>query len=288
MQSVTRREFLKTVAGAAALATVHSPSKGTTDTSGTSNDQPLFTFVIDADPHISIDRNAERTGREKFRMVLDKVQQLSPQPDFTLILGDIHGHALNEILTEIDFRLPIHTVFGNADDKSSRKVLRRMFPEDFAENDYYSFTHKNCKFISICDAIPGDHIGHLSSELYRGLRQCSWLERQLSESKNKYAHTFAFAHIPLHPQCKEANYYLAVNDQKFLRELVIQHEPTALFFGHLHRLERFKVGRTEIFSVHGSNWTNTLVRPPYDPIGFNVVRIYEDGVKLEFLPIDPT
>ncbi len=288
MRSVTRRNFLKTVAGAAALATVPSPSKCTTDTSVTSHDQPLFTFVIDADPHISIDRNSERTGREKFRMVLDKVQRLSPQPDFMLILGDVHGDALKEILREIDFRLPIHTVFGNADDKSSRDILRRMFPEDFAENDYYSFTHKNCKFISICDAIPGDHIGHLSSELYRGLRQCTWLEHQLSEGNNKYAHTFAFAHIPLHPQGEEANYYLAVNDQKFLRELVVQHEPTTLFFGHLHRLEMFKVGKTDIFSVHGSNWTNTLVPPPYDPIGFNVVRVYEDGVKLEFFPIKTT
>ena len=288
MQLVTRRNFLKTAAGAAALSTVPFPSKGTADTSGTSQGQPLFTFVIDADPHISIDRDSERTGREKFRMVLGKVQRLSPQPDFMLLLGDVHGKELKEILREVDFRLPIHTVFGNADDKSSREVLRRMFPEDFGENDYYSFIHKNCKFIGICDAIPGDHIGHLSSELYRGMRQCSWLEHQLSEGKNKYDQTFAFAHIPLHPQGEEANYYLAVNDQKFLRELVVRHEPTALFFGHLHRLETFKVGKTDIFSVHGSNWTNTLVRPPYDPIGFNVVRVYKDGVKLEFFPIETT
>ena len=148
MQSITRRNFLKTAAGAAALATVPFPAKGTSDTSGKSQDQPLFTFVIDADPHISIDRDSERTGREKFRMVLGKVQRLSPQPDFMLLLGDVHGDALKEILREVDFRLPIHTVFGNADDKSSREVLRRMFPEDFTENDHYSFIHKNYKFIS--------------------------------------------------------------------------------------------------------------------------------------------
>ncbi|MCP4259032.1 MAG: hypothetical protein GY774_16225 [Planctomycetes bacterium] len=279
---------MKTVAGVTALATNHSPAKYTTNTSGMSQDQPLFTFVIDADPHISIDQDTERTGREKFRMLLDKVQRLSPQPDFMLILGDVHGQELKEILTENDFRLPIHIVFGNADDNSSRNILRQMFPEDFADNDYYSFTYKNCKFIGICNAIPGDHIGHLSSELYRGLRQCIWLEHELSEGKNKNAHTFAFAHIPLHPQGEEANYYLAVNDQKFLRELIVKHEPTALFFGHLHRLETFKVGKTDIFSLHGSNWTNTLVPPPYDPIGFNVVRVYEDSVELEFFPIDPT
>ena len=86
----------------------------------------------------------------------------------------------------------------------------------------------------------------------------------------------------------EANYYLAVNDQRFPKELVLRHEPTALFFGHLHRLEKFTIGKTDLLSVHGSNWTNTLVSPPYDPIGFNVARVYKDGVKLEFIPINST
>lgn len=283
MQSGTRRDFLKTAGGNAALAAFSLPSV----VSGASGDQPLFTFVIDADPHIGIDRDGERTGREKLRVVLAKIQRLSPRPDFMLILGDVYGRELKEVVTETGFRLPIHVVFGNADDKSSRQALREMFAEDFAESDYYSFSHKNCKFIGICDAIPGDHVGHLSSEFYRGLRQCAWLQEQLDEGKNKYAHTFAFAHVPLHTRCEEANYYLAVNDQRFLRQLILRHEPTALFFGHLHRLETFKIGKTDIFSVHGSNWTNTLVPPPYDPIGFNLARVYEDGVRLEFVPIEP-
>jgi len=215
------------------------------------------------------------------------VQKLAPEPDFMLILGDVHGDALKEVLTETDFRLPIHVVFGNADDKASRKTLRAMFPQDFAENDFYSFQHKGCKFIGICDAIPGDHVGHLSSEFYRGLNQCSWLEQQLADGRASCDHTFAYAHIPPHPEDKEANYYLAVNDQRFLKQLVLKHEPTALFFGHLHRMEKFTIGKTDVISVHGSNWTNTLVPPPYDPIGFHVARVYEDGVELDFIPIEP-
>ena len=41
------------------------------------------------------------------------------------------------------------------------------------------------------------------------------------------------------PRADEANYYLAVNDQRFLRQLVLKYEPSALMFGHLHRLETF-------------------------------------------------
>ncbi len=102
------------------------------------------------------------------KLILDDINECNDDQSFPVkpqkaiheirrFLGDVHGDALKEILRDVDFRLPIHTVFGNADDKSSREVLRRMFPEDFAENDYYSFTHKNCKFISICDAIPAAH-----------------------------------------------------------------------------------------------------------------------------------
>ncbi|MHC4681094.1 MAG: hypothetical protein ACYTEK_20635 [Planctomycetota bacterium] len=72
-----------------------------------------------------------------------------------------------------------------------------MFDDDFGQNDYYAFTHKRCKFIGICNAVPGDHVGHLNSEFYRGLRQCSWLEGQLAEEGKSHDHTFAFAHIPL-------------------------------------------------------------------------------------------
>ncbi|MHC4540355.1 MAG: metallophosphoesterase family protein, partial [Planctomycetota bacterium] len=219
-----------------------------------------------------IDRESEDTGRGKFRTVVHKVQQLSVQPDFMLILGDVHGGPVKEVLAETNFHLPIHVVFGNADDGASRRALRAMF---------------DGKFIGICNAVPGDHVGHLNSEFYRGLRQCSWLEGQLAEGGKLHDHTFAFAHIPLHPRCEEANYYLAINDQKFLRRLILEHQPTALFFGHLHRLETFTIGRTGIFSVHGSNWTNTLVPPPHDPIGFNVAHVYEHGVTLEFVPIDP-
>ena len=131
MRQITRRGFLGTVGGAVTLAGTQSFSANAAQ-----DDAPLFSFVIDADPHASIDRDGERTGRDKFRAVLKKVGQLSPRPDFMLILGDVHGDALEEVITETDFRTPIHVVFGDADDKSSRATLRKMFPNDFAETDY--------------------------------------------------------------------------------------------------------------------------------------------------------
>jgi len=277
---VTRRSFLQAVSVVPAL-TICPP----TSVAGQADESPLFTFVVDADPHTSMDRAGELTGREKFRRILKKVQELPARPDFMLILGDVHGQPLREILTDVDFDLPIHVVFGNSDDAPGRKILRGMFPGDFADADSYAFTHKRCKFIGLCNAIPGDHVGHLSSEFYRGLEQCSWLESQLAEGQERCSHTFVFGHIPLPPQLKEANYYLAVNDQRFLRQLVLKYQPTALLFGHLHRLETFSIERTRVISVHGSNWTNILVPPPYDPIGFNLVRVYRKRFAVEFIPM---
>jgi len=277
---VTRRRFLQALGVVPALTT-----SSLTSVAGEADESPLFTFVVDADPHMSIDRDDELTGRAKFRHILDKVQALPTRPDFMLILGDVHGEALKEVLREVDFDLPIHLVFGNADDERGRRILRTLFPDDFTKADYYAFTHKECRFIGLCNAIPGDHVGHLSSEFYRGLDQCSWLEAQLAEGQGRCKHSFVFGHIPLPPQVKEANYYLALNDQRFLRQLVLKYGPTALLFGHLHRLETFSVGKTRVASVHGSNWTNTLVPPPYDPIGFNLVHVYSKRFTVEFIPM---
>jgi predicted phosphodiesterase len=277
---VTRRRFLQSVSVIPALTIASQACAGEA-----ADELPLFTFVVDADPHTSIDRDGELTGRDKFRRLLDKVQSLPTRPDFMLILGDVHGEPLREILRDVDFDLPIHLVFGNSDDKPGRKILRDLYPGDFAEADYYAFTHKQCKFIGLCNAIPGDHVGHLSSEFYRGMDQCSWLEAQLAEGQDRCTHSFVFGHVPLPPQVKEANYYLAVNDQRFLRQLALKYEPTALLFGHLHRLETFSVGKTRVVSVHGSNWTNTLVPPPYDPIGFNLVHVFKNRFTVEFIPM---
>ncbi|MHC4681093.1 MAG: twin-arginine translocation signal domain-containing protein [Planctomycetota bacterium] len=88
MTPVTRRDFLKKAGSTVALATACSLGA---NTSGADLGKPLFDFIIDADPHAGIDRESEDTGRGKFRTVVHKVQQLSVQPDFMLILGDVHG-----------------------------------------------------------------------------------------------------------------------------------------------------------------------------------------------------
>ena len=60
---VTRRCFLQSASAIPALTIASLASAA--------DESPLFTFVVDADPHTSIDRNGELTGRDKFRRILE-------------------------------------------------------------------------------------------------------------------------------------------------------------------------------------------------------------------------
>ena len=224
---------------------------------------------------------------EKFKILLKQVQSLPRKPEFMLIVGDIHVKPFKAIMSEVDFEIPMHVIAGNNDIATDRKVLREMFPDDFKGRDFYSFKHKSCLFIGICDAIPKDQVGHLSSQHIAGSvsaagdGQCKWLKNQLAENENKAEHIFIFGHIAPHPDGIERNMFLAANDQTFLRKLILKYEPTALFFGHYHRRMRFKIGDSPVFIVRSSNWN--FFDEPY---GFLEVTVSKDTIRTEFILLD--
>ena len=159
--------------------------------------------------------------------------------------------------------------------------IREMFPDDFQGRDFYSFEHKGCKFISLCTASCGDHVGHLSSEdITPETGQCAWFEEQLAETAT---HTFVFGHIPPHPEGLDLNMFLGQNDSRFVVELVRKFRPAALFFGHQHRRRRFTIGQSPVFVVRSCNW-NSGSR---EPTGFLTVRVQEGGISTEFVETGP-
>ncbi|MBU0478660.1 metallophosphoesterase [bacterium] len=243
----------------------------------------LFSFVVVGCPHLTENRKGELTGVEKFEILLEQINSFQEKPDFMLIAGDIHIRGFKEVYPKI--KMPVYVSFGNHESLDARKEFRKMFPDLFRKADYYSFKHKNCLFIQICDAIPIDHFGHLSSEFIFpawGGSQCEWLEKQLVNNCNKVIHTFIFGHIPPHPQGKDQNEYLAVNDQLYLEKLIRRYKPTALFFAHLHRRLEFKIGDSEVVVVGSSNWHHDKNLP----IGFMKVKVFADRIEKEFIPLE--
>jgi hypothetical protein len=250
-------------------------------------EKPLFTFIVSSDPHISDNRSNEPTGKEKFKRLLLQAARRSPRPEFMLITGDIHVEPFSQVLAETKAEnkgrelIPLHVVPGNHEQRKDRDALHALFPADFKGNDFYSFMHKGSLFIGLCDVGNGDHIGHFNSEAIKGPEQGQWLKNQLADKGKKADHIFIFGHIPPRPDGTiEGGMFLSVNDQKFLREMVLEYKPTALFFGHLHSKMEFKIGSTPVFVLRSTNWNFNQ-----EPLGFLEVKVFKTGMTTEFVPL---
>lgn len=81
-----------------------------------------------------------------------------------------------------------------------KKILEKIFPQDFVDGDFYSFVYEHVKCIILCDAVDtGDHIVHFESEGIKGQEQQSWLEKKLSVDRKRYPFVFLFPYIPPNP-----------------------------------------------------------------------------------------
>ena len=225
------------------------------------------------------------THVERFLRCLAKMEELPgpDRPDFALIVGDVHPHELRKHMARV--RMPLHAIAGNHENRARREVLREMFPEDFQldgkPSDYYSFVHKGCRFIGVCDAgCGGDHVGHLCSEEIKPAGQCEWLEGELAQHES---YKFIFAHIPPHPNGLDKNGYLSRNDSRYLNDLVARTRPTAMFFGHQHAPTRkLRIGSTPAFVVRSCAWNFGNA-----PLGFLLVKVSPAGIETKEIITSP-
>ena len=230
-----------------------------------------FSFAVAADPHL-------RQGADKLDPVAEKIKALPPErrPAFLLICGDLGAEELPQAVKAFD--IPVHVTPGNAESVEDRAFLRKAFADDFKGKDFYSFEHNGCRFISLCTAVVGDHVGHLSSEdITPPTGQSAWFEKELAVPA---AHTFVFGHIPPHPKAKDAYMYLGQNDARFVNSMIQSHRPTALFFGHQHHRRRFTIGDSEVFVIRSCSHNNKD-----EPAGFLLVHVQTDGIATEFVEI---
>jgi hypothetical protein len=267
-----RRQFITTVAlGTAGL--MLAGARGVAQEAGAEK----YTFAVIADPHLREDRDDEPTGVEKFRAWLTRLEQEAPHAQFALICGDIHPEKLEPLLPAI--ALPLHVVHGNHERESHREMLRNMFPEDFAGSDFYSFEHGEDLFVGVCSATPGDHIGHFQSQyITPKTEQLAWLEELLSR-RAQWRNVFVFGHVPPEEQCRPNTMCLAQNDARWLRGLVGETQPTALFFGHRHKRVDFDFAGVPVHGLRSVNWNSGG-----EAVGGMIVDVDGEMVETRFVP----
>ncbi|MEN6301242.1 MAG: metallophosphoesterase [Armatimonadia bacterium] len=212
-----------------------------------------FAFVVLADPHLREDRPGEPTGVDKFLEVLAQIRALPQQPDFILMLGDTHPEKLAPLLPQIG--LPVHVVAGNHETVAHRQQLRALFPGDFGDRDFYAFTHKGCRFIGLCTALVGDHVGHFESQdITPPVGQVEFLKDELATHRD--LPRFIFAHVPPEPQNRPHSSHLGSLESAWFHDLVRAEKPTACFFGHRHYRYEYDCGGTPILFVPSTNWNS--------------------------------
>lgn len=268
-----RRDFLRMTAVAAGGALLGRHSEAAPPTA--SHDTEL-SFVVVADPHLREDREGEPTGVAKFRRALGAIERLSPRPAFMLLLGDIHPEKLVPIMGEV--AIPVHPVHGNHETLADRGQLRELFASNFSGRDYYAFSQGACRFIGLCTATVGDHIGHFESEdITPATGQVEWLEQELHATRDM-AHRFIFAHIPPDPQSRPNRMCLGSRESLYFHALLQRHRVSACFFGHLHSPADYSSAGCRMLTVASCNW-NFGGKPP----GLLFVRVRGEHVGLEFI-----
>jgi len=283
---IDRRRFIKISAIGSALTILGNKSNGSAGHNQSESSiystgvKEPFTFAVVADPHCAEQAkpNIQRYGNgvSKFFACVKEMENLTgdERPDFMLVVGDVHLWTLKQHLDKVS--IPMHVISGNHETAPRKKEMRDLFPADFKKNgkeaDYYSFVHKGVRFIGLCNARGIDHIGTFCSEDFGPRGQCEWLEGQLDQNEHQ---KIIFAHIPPEPQGRDRNMYIARNDSRYFNRLVQEHQPTAMFFGHLHRgtIQR-KIGKTQGFTVRSCCWNGDK-----KPLGFMLVKMSSKGIS---------
>jgi len=279
----------------------------------TRGEQPLFMFVVMADPqfgmHTFLTRSEgtsaalEASGlkvpafppisdlkRERLLFAEAMAAANAIHPAFVAVCGDLVNEwddedqlsALKQVAGSLSPDIALHWVAGNHDvtedySHPTPKALKR-YRSNFGA-DYYAFQHRSVSFIVINSTVI-QHPAQIQDEYEVNL---AFLEAELSAAKlRKSSHTIVFSHHPWFLQEPdedvEAQRWMVIPPDRRARllELATEAGVSAVFTGHTHRSQTGHAGGMEMVQT-------TAVGCPLgdDPSGFRVVRVYEDRLKHE-------
>jgi len=221
--------------------------------------KPFFSFGIIADVQYC---NYEPEGTRFYRNSLTKLRYAlnslkNDSADFIVNLGDLIDRdfgSFKPVMNIIDSsELKFYHCTGNHD-YSVENRLKRRIPVPFPSKEgYYSFVHKNFRFIFL----NGNELSTYSSANRSAIRlaqnyisalqnegsvnaidwnggasteQLAWLDRQLSEATGKNEKVLIMCHFPVYPE----NIHNLLNYREVNAILEKYHNVIAWFNGHNH------------------------------------------------------
>lgn len=276
------------------------------------SDQPIFSFAIVADTHLTKNENLSFEGSDAYGSKLaamydDLIARVNAMnPAFVVHLGDITDpvpvspefadsaqafHKASDILEMPYYLVPgnhdigekIHLALPKVNDKVSiTKRAIEQYEQHFGRQRY-SFEHEDCLFLVINTML-------LNSGLEEEREQWDWLEKALHDNAGK--RVFVFAHYPLYLSARdEPDFYDNIDEPARTRliELLEHYKVEGYYAGHVHNffynylngmhqfvLPSMGIIRTDYMEFFRT--TPTRKMGSFDPakLGFFWVDVYPD------------
>ena len=280
-------------------------------------DEPLFAFILMADPQLGMYANVHRRGwaaterffiasglqlpsfapTEGFAREIEAFDELidhanATRPAFVVSCGDMVEFwdndeqltAVRGAAARLDASIPMHWVPGNHDVAENQSVPTHRALERYRANfgaDYYTFDQDDSRFIVMNSSIfqqPEQVADELKAQL-------AFLEQELRASTGA-RHTVVFSHHPWFLEDPGEDVpaqrwmVLPPKMRSHLLGLAARSRVAKVFAGHTHRNQQARFGEIEIVQT-------TAVGVPLgpDPSGFRTVRVYPDRIEHEWQPL---
>ena len=290
---ITRRSLLKSTAlffGASAMKTpfdLYAEEPQTED---------VWAFA--SDMHIADGATEPPEQNIRFQEVMTAVLAEPVKPRRLFLLGDTISSGRQEQYTRLlellkpaaEAHVGIHASMGDHDHREHFQAIRKQLLPSPEQRDT-SITHivrtepwqdGEVKHLEIIETKRAnffvlDSLDKTNQEEGKfGNNQLDWLAAELDRRKDKPA--ILMAH---HPAVDLANSGLA-DTLSFWRMLGTRHQVKAYFFGHSHVWLHYRIGR-----VHQVNFPATSRCPPLTVLGWVLLTLYDDGVRLTLKTCEP-
>ena len=226
---------------------------------GSQAQKPLFSFGVIADVQYC---DCEPVGSRYYRMSLSKLREAmnslkEDSVDFLINLGDLIDRDYSSFKPALDIidssGIKTWHLTGNHDYSVDPRLKKRLPLPMPSKEGYYSFIHKNFRFITlngneISTYDPGSKSQLTETEKYltalrdsgsinamdwnggMSAKQLGWLTNQLEEAVAKGEKVFILCHFPIYPE----NVHNLLNSNDVIEILNKYNNIIAWFNGHNH------------------------------------------------------
>ncbi len=283
----TRRKFLRTGAGAAAVTLMAgiSPFGMVRVAFGEEKAQP-FTFAYLSDSHLYL-KNINQKFVDALVKGVQNVNDMNPAPDFVFFGGDLaqlgHPDELKlgkEILANLKPKL--HMMVGEHDwYRDMGETWKSLFGKD-----RYSFDYKGIHFVVLNSVIVKDYwtpnkmtpeermlamaqLDNPKGEAFTvGEEQRDWLQTDLKKVKSETP-VVVFSHSPLYKLYRPWNFW--TDDAEEVQKLLSPFKTVTVIHGHTHQVLTNQIGNITFHGLLSTAWPW-----PYAPTGMPKLTLQMD------------